>query len=295
MTFGPRPWLQAHWDGRAAANFIAGGAGSGLVVFTTLAGGPAWAHALGAALVALGLAAVALEIGRPWRSLNVFLNPRRSWMSREAWAALGLVGGAALATSGSRAAGIAAALFALAFVYCQGRILRAAKGIPAWREPHVAALVLATALAEGGALHLIVTTFAAGSNAMQAGTPGGPPPWPPAAWTLFGLALLARLALWTAWRRGVHEGPLAPAAQARVDADGRFFKAASWLPLALALAIVLSPLPSAAQWTLAVLAGTLAVAGGAWFKFSLVRRVAFNQGFAIGHLPVRGATPPRRA
>ena len=68
MTFGPGPWLQPHWDGRAAANFIAGGAGSGLVVFTTLAGGPAWAHALGAALVALGLAAVALEIGRPMRS-----------------------------------------------------------------------------------------------------------------------------------------------------------------------------------------------------------------------------------
>ena len=28
--------------------------------------------------------------------------------------------------------------------------------------------------------------------------------------------------------------------------------------------------------------------GGLWFKFTLVTRAAFNQGFALPHLPVRG-------
>ena len=30
-AFGPNPWLQQHWDWRAATNFIFGGAGAGLI------------------------------------------------------------------------------------------------------------------------------------------------------------------------------------------------------------------------------------------------------------------------
>jgi hypothetical protein len=33
----------------------------------------------------------------------------------------------------------------------------------------------------------------------------------------------------------------------------------------------------------------LVLASGAWFKFSLVTRAAFNQGFTLVQLPVRGA------
>ena len=32
MTYGPKPWHQTSWDARAAANFMAGGTGSGLAV-----------------------------------------------------------------------------------------------------------------------------------------------------------------------------------------------------------------------------------------------------------------------
>ena len=39
---------------------------------------------------------------------------------------------------------------------------------------------------------------------------------------------------------------------------------------------------------LQALAGGLAAAGGALFKFMLVTRAGFNQGFALPHLPVRG-------
>jgi phenylacetyl-CoA:acceptor oxidoreductase 26-kDa subunit len=37
-----------------------------------------------------------------------------------------------------------------------------------------------------------------------------------------------------------------------------------------------------------VLAGVLAALGGAAFKFMLITRAGFNQGFALTHLPVRG-------
>ena len=65
----------------------------------------------GLALVALGLIAVWLEIGRPLRALNVLFHLRRSWMSREALAAvllfpLGLLAGRLLGALGDRAAAL---------------------------------------------------------------------------------------------------------------------------------------------------------------------------------------------
>jgi hypothetical protein len=47
-------------------------------------------------------------------------------------------------------------------------------------------------------------------------------------------------------------------------------------------------LPPALALALQALAGLLAAAGGALFKFMLVTRAGFNQGFALPHLPVRG-------
>ncbi len=40
-------------------------------------------------------------------------------------------------------------VLALVFVYCQGRMLQAARGIPAWREPLLVPLIVVTGLAEG--------------------------------------------------------------------------------------------------------------------------------------------------
>jgi phenylacetyl-CoA:acceptor oxidoreductase subunit 2 len=39
------------------------------------------------------------------------------------------------------------------------------------------------------------------------------------------------------------------------------------------------------------LAGLLAALAGAWVKLVIVTRAGFNQGFALAHLPVRGARP----
>jgi phenylacetyl-CoA:acceptor oxidoreductase subunit 2 len=60
------------------------------------------------------------------------------------------------------------------------------------------------------------------------------------------------------------------------------------LPLVLAFAALVHPLAPGWVGPLQLLAGGLALAGGAWFKFALVTRGAFNQGFALPHLPVRG-------
>jgi phenylacetyl-CoA:acceptor oxidoreductase 26-kDa subunit len=40
--------------------------------------------------------------------------------------------------------------------------------------------------------------------------------------------------------------------------------------------------------SLAVLAGVLAAAAGGWFKYTLVCRAAFTQGFALPQTPARG-------
>ena len=68
------PWRQANWDARAAANFIGGGSGTGLLIAAAVAsaaGAPYRPLALVAlALVAIGLGCVWLEIGRPWRALQ---------------------------------------------------------------------------------------------------------------------------------------------------------------------------------------------------------------------------------
>jgi phenylacetyl-CoA:acceptor oxidoreductase subunit 2 len=155
---------QSHWDARAALNFMLGGAGSGLMVAAAVAGSAsALPVLLSLILVAGGLFAVWLETGRKLRALHVLFNPFTSWMTREAFVAV-LLFPLGLGSIFVPQALPAAALAALAFLYCQARILRAAKGVPAWRAPEVVALVLATGLAEGAGLCLLFTSepFVAG-------------------------------------------------------------------------------------------------------------------------------------
>ena len=71
-----------------------------------------------------------------------------------------------------------------------------------------------------------------------------------------------------------------------LGAAGRTLLALGTLaPLALLLAgSVIDPAAPAAT----ALAGLAAVAAGWLFKYVLVTRAAYNQGFALPHLPVRG-------
>lgn len=277
MTFGPHPWRQTSWDARAAANFIGGGAGSGLVVAAVAAGATGalrtLSFALALALIGGGLLCVGAEIGRPWRALNVLRNVRTSWMSREAALAPLLLGSTALALAGSGAAAWLALAAALGFLYCQARILHAGRGIPAWREAATVPLMVTSGLAEGAGLYAALALVFAR----------------PSAAVCLGLAVLLALrsAFGVVWRRRVARGLRGAALHSL--AHGRVAsRFAGPLPLVLAFAALLHPLAPGWVGTLQLLAGVLAVAGGAWFKFVLVTRAAFNQGFALRHLPVRG-------
>ncbi len=276
------PWHQANWDVRAAANFIGGGSGSALLIAAAIAsaaGAPYRALALVAlALIALGLTCVWLEIGRPWRALHVFLHPQTSWMTRESLVALPLFGAgvAAFWQDGGAYAWVAAAL-AAGFLWCQAQILRAAKGIPAWRAPRVVPLILATGLSEGAGLLALACAMPAAHALTR-----------PVAATL-AVLLVVRVVAWRAYRR-----PLAAprAALAALDRAAPLFDGiGNWAAAGLAAGAAIFA-PDAIAAPVGAAAGALAVAGGWHLKFVLVARAAFNQGFALPRPPVRGSGAP---
>lgn len=265
---------QLSWDWRAAGNFILGGAGSALLVLLLIDSLPAqpqlWHGLLALALMGAGLGLVWLEIGRPWRALNVFFHPETSWMTREAIVALVTFALAAAGLlAGMTALLFAATLTAAAFLYCQGRILEASKGIPAWREPLIVPLVVATGLTEGAALLVLLTAFA-----------GGAP-----AWLLWALALLAaaRGALWVPYRERVCSlDGTPPATRKALDRIHLpVLGAGSGLPLLL---LALAAAAEAIAPALAALAAVAALAAGWWLKLTVVTRAAQVQGFALGKL-----------
>lgn len=276
LSVGPAPRQQYQWDWRAAGNFMAGGAGTGLLVFTQLSGISGIAAIVlvlgGLGLVGLGLLCVWLEIGRPLRAMNVFINARTSWMSREALASIFVFVLGLGVLAGVKAWAAPLAIAALAFLYCQARIVQGAKGIATWREPMTVPLLVFTGLAEGAGLFWMVAAWQFASGALVA---------------LFGVLVLMRWLLWRAWRASVAAAPV-PALVA-IDRAGPVLQ---WLGGALPLALILAAGFGAAQGILgAVLlaaAGAVVAATGAHFKFTLVTRGAYYQGFSLAHLPVRG-------
>jgi len=283
-TRGVEPWHQIHWDWKAAANFLCGGAGAGLLAATAvagLAGMPVLLPGLAAlAVIACGLGLLMLKIGRPLRFLYVLRQPRRSWMTREAWIAGALFPLAAAALwFDSRAGLAAAAALGVLFLFCQGMILEQAKGIPAWRNPRVIALLMATGLTEGCGLYLVLTVLLPVFGAAVK----------PAAIALAALALL-RIAAW--WRYlAALERKGAPTRTLEIFTACRlwFFALGTVLPLVALAAALLLP---AAGAPLFALAGLAVFAAGWAIKSILITRAAYNQGFALPHTPVRGSGTP---
>lgn len=268
------PRHQSHWDWRAAGNFIGGGAGGSLLLLAAFAGSAAHYTPLAAValtLIAGGLFCVWLEIGRPLRALNVFRHVGRSWMTREAYVALALFAstGAAVLLDAAPLRWLAGLCGAL-FLYCQARILRADKGIPAWRQPSCAPLLIATGLVEGSGL-LLVLQVALGLEL---------------AWPAFALLALlaARAMLW----RGYHRALRAQGAPLKtLEVLGRLERplllGGHALPALLVLLGVALTLPA-----LEALGGAAAALAGWVFKYALLRRAGYTQGFALPHVPVRG-------
>ena len=277
MSYGPKPWHQGNWDFRAAFNFMFGGAGAGLLVlaaFSGLAGEALRGELLlGLGLMGAGLISVWFEIGRPLRALHVAFNPFTSWMTRESFAA-GVVFALGLTAAwlASAPLAMAAAPIALLFVYCQGRMLHAAKGIPAWRERSVVWLIVTTGLAEGAGLFVVLAAL---FDTPASGVLG-----------YFSLALIARGLAWSTYRGGVAKSAARPALAA-LDRSGKILTQSGTIaPLALLLLCVFAP--DVARIAV-LLAGVAALAAGWQFKFVLITRAAYNQGFALPHLPVHGS------
>jgi phenylacetyl-CoA:acceptor oxidoreductase subunit 1 len=278
---GVEPSLQQHWDWKAAGNFICGGAGAGLLAFAAVAslmGMPQMLPGLVAlALIALGLFLVLLKIGRPWRAMNVLRQPQRSWMAREAWLAGALFPAAALALwFGSTALVVISALLGLSFLYSQAMILNKAKGIPAWREPRIVPLLLATGLAEGGGLFLMGLPLVQGLGAMAE----------PVA-----IAVTLLAAVRSAAHRAYLAALVASGAPTRaLDSVMRF---RGWfLILGLALPVVFIAMGFVATGAAPVLfaLGGLSVLASGWtLKFRIVTQAGYNQGFALDHVPMRGS------
>jgi phenylacetyl-CoA:acceptor oxidoreductase subunit 2 len=288
LTGSGAPRLQRNWDSRAACNFIGGGSGTGLLLAGAAAfgtGGPYFAAGiLAVALIGFGLSMVWLEIGRPLRALNVFFHPQTSWMSREAFLALPILALASLAVlldqpfvrlpfqahGSATVLAWAAAAPGLAFLYCQGRILHASRGVPAWNEPALQWVIVTTAIAEGLGLLLLLSLAVA-----------PPPVWAVAAAIV---ALAARAGTWERYR---HRVKLNAHAQAAAVLD----RASPWIHLfghLLAAILLISSLIMPSPIVAAAVAGLLLFATGAYLKFVVVTRAAFTHGFSVPFMPARG-------
>ena len=275
------PRQQRNWDWRAAANFIAGGAGGGLLLFNALVSvEPGLIRAailLGLVLIGGGLTCVWFEIGRPWRALNVYRHVGTSWMTREAFVALVLfpIGALALLTLQPQLV-MLSGILGLAFLYSQARILAANKGIPAWRHPRSISLMIATGLTEGGGFLACVVAF-------------GTMPIGPVALGFLVVLIAVRAYFWRAYLAGLVAAG-APDGALRVLAGfaSRFVLMSHILP-ALLVVLALAGVPG--RSVLVFAAGLMMVAGGWMLKYTLVRRAAFTQGLALLHLPVRGGGP----
>ncbi len=284
MSVGPA--RQRNWDWRAASNFMFGGSGSSLMIAASvtaiIAGtGERLAALMAVLLIVTGLGCVWFELGRPLRFLNVFLNPRTSWMSRESWVAVALVSTGVLAAwTGKLAVLTVAAIMAAMFLYCQARMLAASRGIPAWRVPQAIPLFVSTGLAEGTGFLLLLQWLVPriGVPAPEHGTIAA------------ALALIVlRAFAWERYRRALSAG--APVDTLKVIAGWTqpFHLFGGVLPFLLLL-VSLNP---AVPGGLLAAAGGLCMAVSGWrLKYLIVVPAACNQGFALVHSPARGGGLP---
>jgi len=279
--------LQRFWDWRAAMNWMFGGVGSGLAMVTGVGlwlglVEPSRAPALylaSAILVATGLFFVFLKIGRKMRFWRAATRWQTSWMTRELYVALVYFPAvlACLLAPGPLPFALAT-VSAAGFLFCQAKILHRARGIPAWRVASMPWMIVATGLFEGwGALAIAQSASGAATGAATGG-----------ALATAGMVLaLANALLWRGYVAGAASQGLPPLARRVLRAFTVPLHAIGHLaPAALAAGAL--ALPHAAGPLLA-LAGAAAIVGGAAWKFTVIVRAGFAQGFELPRAPQRGS------
>lgn len=274
---------QTFWDYRAAMNFTLGGMSSGLVVMATIAHFVSglsseallYLNVAAGAGMGIGLFFVFMEIGKKMRFWRALMRPQSSWMTRETYA-VAVFYPALLADLiwPGPVLHLVVALSALAFLYCQARILHAAKGIPAWRVGLIPTMLLLTGLLEGVGLLGIASGLA---------------PWRFEASMAFistwgALLALANMLIWQRYFAFAKRDGVPPLARAELQK----------LTPALRLIghitpLVLFALATAFSESLLAIAGVAAVAGGVMWKFTVITRACHQQGFAMPKMPQRGS------
>lgn len=155
------------WRGPAVLNFFFGGAGVGLYLLRAWFGpdlgpesGLLLVDLLPAALTALGLAAVAVEAGRPCRGAYLFLNVKQSWMSREViFAALFILLSLMERMAGGAALTLMTAGAGILFVVSQSMILYRSSAVAAWHRPLLPLMFVAASLLHGFGVLLLLTAL----------------------------------------------------------------------------------------------------------------------------------------
>jgi formate-dependent nitrite reductase membrane component NrfD len=164
-----KPRKQRVWRWPAVINFVLGGTGAGFYLFASVieliheAPGAFTQRAYpytGPLLVCLGLLAVSFETGRPFRLVYILKRMQKSWISLEVMTGIFFV---FFAIAGrifpSALLLVCGATAALGFILSQGFIMYRARGITGWNVPLIPVLFLTSALASGGGLLLIMSSF----------------------------------------------------------------------------------------------------------------------------------------
>jgi phenylacetyl-CoA:acceptor oxidoreductase subunit 2 len=158
-----------------------------------------------------------------------------------------------------------AGIAGLLFLFCQGQMLKASKGIPSWREPTIVLLIVVTGICEGTAIMLIFLCLQYEVSIVL---------------NLACLVFLAiRISSWLIYRKNLGEAKV-PAVTLTNLEKIHFFQiiAGNVIPVIL---IVLSL--SVPEWaTLAIIsAGVLVIIAGWHMKFTIITRAAQVQGYAL--------------
>ena len=154
---------QKYWDFPRSVDFTMGGMSTGLVIMATIAHffsglsteALLYLNAATGGSMAVGCSSCLWKSGAK-TFLRVLLRPQSSWMTRETYA-VAVFYPALLADLiwPNPALHLLVALAALIFLYCQARILHAAKGIPAWRVDLIPTMLVMTGLLEGVVLGVV--------------------------------------------------------------------------------------------------------------------------------------------
>jgi phenylacetyl-CoA:acceptor oxidoreductase 26-kDa subunit len=283
MSTGPA--MQKSWDWRAAGNFIGGGSGSGLMIIgavLALASDSNFTLVLIATLlIVMGLGTVWLEIGRPWRFLNVYRNPFTSWMSRESYLGTALVPLALTAFwIQSDTLLIFSGLLACLYLYSQARILKAARSITAWRVNQIVPLVITTGLTEGAGVLLIAWIFIADLKA-SIGLMD--------LFTISWVLLVVRFLTWIDYKVVLARNVPKQTKRLIQQSHSPYFWFGHVLPAILMFVVLLT---NSQVNALVLLTGLCLTLSGWAIKFMIVTWAAVNQGYAIPHSPARGAGEP---